>query len=260
MIGLNTNAVLYVNGEQIDSASLGTDASGTQYLYALDFGSASWRNFKLVGFNGAFGGVRIDGVATLTAPNLQSRPVWWNLGDSYTLGVGADNTATSHIMIMGDRLGLDVISDGISSSGWNSTPTNVPVNRVTARLNTLTRKADYVGFDLGYNDAGGSMTTAAAAWDAAYAAVKASPQVLPSTRYFCFGPATPIGATANLDLVRDMLIARCTAVGDVRFIDVRDWVSASNKSQYTGGDNAHPTPLGHKYLGVRRAIAVEPYL
>lgn len=260
MIGLNTTAVLFVNGQQVAATSLQTDVSGTQYLYAVDLGSSAWREFKLVAFNGAFGGVRLDGTATLTAPLSGPRPLAWSLGDSYTLSTGAANAGSQHIMVMAEALGLDLIPDGVTSTGWNSSSGNVPATRVANKLNALTRQVDYVFLDLGYNDAGGSMTTAAAAFDAAYTAIKASSQVKATTKYFCFGPATPLGRTANLDLVRDMLSARCTAKGDVRFIDVGDWVNSTNKSKYTGVDNIHPTPLGHAFLGARRAVAVQPYL
>lgn len=260
LIGLGTKGILYVDGKAVSGTAIVTDASGTQYLYALDFGSSAWRTFRWVGFSNAFGGIRIDGTATMTAPLASDRPLWWNLGDSYTLSVGAENACSQHIMVMGDALGIDVLPDGISSSGWNSGGADVPATRVTSRLNSLTRQVDYVGFDLGLNDAGGNMTTAAAAFDAAYAAVKASPNVKATTKYFCFGPATPLGRTTNLDLVRDMLIARCAAAGDVRFVDVGDWVSATSKTQYTDGDNTHPSNSGHKYLGARRALMVQPYL
>jgi hypothetical protein len=260
LIGLNTQGLLYVDGRQVSATPLSTDASGTQYLYALDFGSSGWHNFRFLAYNDAFGGVRLDSTATLAAPLVQTRPLWWNLGDSYVLGTGAENVDTTHIMVMGDILGIDVLPDGVGGYGWTTASPNSPAERIDAKLDVLTRQVDYVAFDLGLNDAGGNMTVAAAAFDAAYAAAKASPQVKTTTKYFCFGPATPLGTTTNLDLVRDMLIARCAAKGDVQFIDVRDWVSTTNKTQYTGVDNVHPTALGHKYLGARRAVAVAPYL
>jgi hypothetical protein len=259
LIGLNSNAILYVDGRQVSATQLVTDASGLQYLYALDFGAVGWRNFRLVGYNLAFGGIRVDGTATVAAPLTTARPLWWTIGDSYTATSFPDNAGTTHIQVMGDILGIDVISDGIGSTGWNSPSGNIPATRITTKLNALVRQVDYVSFDLGLNDAGGSMVTAASAFDAAFAAVAASPSVKVSTKYFAFGPATPVGRTTNLDLVRDMLIARCAANG-VTFIDVGDWVNSVNKVIYTDVDNVHPVPLGHKFLGARRAVAIRPYL
>lgn len=259
MIGLNTQATLYVNGLQVASATLATDASGTQYLYALDFGSTGWRTFRLTGFNLAFGGVRIDGTATLAGP-LTVRPLMWTIGDSYSLGVGAENPATTHIGVMADLLGVDVVPDGVGGSGWGTPAPNSPADRVAARLVPLTRNVEYVCYDLGFNDAGGNLATVAASFDAAHAAVKASGRVDAVTKYFCFGPATPVGRTANLDAIRDTLIARCAAAGDVEFIDVGDWVSVTNKTSYTGVDNVHASPVGHKFLGGRRALVVGPLL
>ena len=259
MIGLNTQAILLVNGQQVSVTVLATDASGTQYLYAVDLGSSAWREYKLVAFNGAFGGVRLDGTATLSAPLSGPRPLAYSIGDSYELGNGAGNPASSHIFIMAEALGLDIIPDGVSGSGWLTAATGDPTSRIGNHLNTLTRQVDYVFFDLGYNDGGGNMTNLAASVTSAIAAAKASSNVKASTKYFAFGPATPLGRTGNLDTVRDAISARCAAAG-VRFFDVGDWVNATNKTKYTGGDNIHPTTLGYAYLGARRAIAVQPYL
>lgn len=253
--GLSTSGVLYVDGRQISSAMVQTDASGAGHIFSIDLGSSVVRQFKWIAFNQAFAGVYIDGTATLTAPVAVTPPLAWSLGDSYTGATGAENAATTHVSVMCDRLGIDVISDGVGGSGWNSTGSNVPATRV-ARLAAMTRTPDYVFLDLGYNDAGGNMETLATAFDAAVSAIRSA---APSARILCFGPATPRGATTNLDAVRTALIARCVASG-IPFVDVRNWVTSANSAIYTGGDNVHPTARGHKYLGVRRAETVRPLL
>ncbi len=256
LIGLNSNLVLYVDGKQVSASAVTTDASGSSYIYALDFGSVAWRDFKLIGFNNAFGGIRVDSTATVSAPLAAEKPLGWSLGDSYTAGSGVENAGSGHISVMADVIGIDVLPDGIGGTGWTSASGNAPAARITTKLGGLTRVPDYVFFDLGYNDAGGNMTTAAAAFDAAVAAAEAE---APDARIICFGPATPLGTSTNLDAVRAMLIARCAFHG-IPFVDARDWVNATNKVRYTGGDNIHPSATGHKFLGARRAVAVAPYL
>jgi lysophospholipase L1-like esterase len=249
LAGLNTSGILYVDGQQVSATTVATDSSGLRYAYSLDFGSAQMRSFKWVAFNQAFDGVWVDGTATLIAPFLRTPPLAWSLGDSYTGATGAENPASQHIMIMADQLGIDVIPDGIGGSGYNSTGTTAPNTRVTQRLGGLTRTPQYVFLDLGFNDAGGNMTTLAANFDATVAAVQA---VAPGAKIIVFGPATPLGRTTNLDLVRSAVSARCAAAG-ITFIDVADVVNSGNTTVYTGGDNIHPNARGHKFLGSTRA-------
>ena len=256
LVGLNTSGVLYVDGEQVSASTVTTDASAAGYRYSLDFGSAAWRAFRWVAYNNGFGGIYIDGTATMGAPITVERPYAWSLGDSYEGAVGAANAASTHILTMAEALGLNLLSDGLSGSGWNSTSTSAPDARAAAALAGISQTPQYVFLDLGFNDAGGNMTTAATAFDATVAAIRAE---YPSVTIICFGPATPVGATANLDLVRDMLIARCAA-NNVAFVDVRNWVNATNKVRYTGVDNTHPTAEGYVFLGALRAVKVRDWL
>lgn len=252
LVGLNTNGALYVDGRQVEATPRATDATGQRFTYSLDFGTAVMRSYRWVALNQAFDGVWVDSTATVTAPLAQPRLLAWVLGDSYSGATGAENAASQHVMVMGDLLGMDVIADGVGGSGWNSASTTAPVSRVQTRLAALTRAPNIVVLDLGFNDAGGDMAALAASVDATIAAVRIA---APSARLVAFGPATPLGRTANLDLVRDAVSARC-AVAGVPFVDVGDWVNAANRVVYTGADNQHPTPRGHKYLGARRAEVV----
>lgn len=256
LIGLNTSGILYVDGKQLSSTTVTTDASGSAYAYSLEFSSSVMRHFKWLAFNNGFGGVYIDSTATLTAPLFQTPPFGWSIGDSYSLSTGAENSGTTHIMAMADQLGIDILPDGIGGAGWNSGGATAPATRITAKLATLTRTPAYVFLDMGYNDAGGNMTTLATAFDTAVTAIRSA---APNAKIFAFGPATPIGRTTNLDAVRDAISVRCAANG-VTFIDVGDWVNSSNRTIYTGVDNAHPTSRGHKYLGARRAEVIRPLL
>jgi lysophospholipase L1-like esterase len=255
--GSNTKAVLFVNGQRIDTNGITTDASGAGYLYSLDWaGVAVPRTYKLFAVNSAFKSVATNSTAKVWAPIEPRKPLAYGLGDSYMFGTGATTVADAAFDHMCQFLGLEGLPDGIGGSGWNSAGATAPATRATNKLTALTYKPDYVFLDLGYNDAGGNMTTLAASFDATVTAIKAA---VPKAKIIAFGPATPLGATANLTLVKNAVSARCTA-GGIPFIDVENWVDGTNKSVYTDVDNVHPKPAGHAYIGARKAQAVASYL
>jgi lysophospholipase L1-like esterase len=259
MIGLSSAVVLFVDGVRVDTTGASTDASGSQYRYTVTFGTAVPRNFRLYGFNGAFGGVILPATATLWAPTQGRRPLAWGMGDSYMLGTGATVNSTNAFSTMCTLLGMEFLADGRSGTGWTSTSGDLPATRATSKLGALTQTTvDYVFLDLGYNDAGGNMTTVATNFAAAVAAIRATTQGA-NARIIVFGPATPLGTTANLTTVKTTLSTAATTAG-VDFIDVDNWVSSSNSSVYTGGDNVHPNQTGHDYIGVRKAQAVHALL
>jgi lysophospholipase L1-like esterase len=255
--GSNTKAVLYVNGQRIDTAGIVTDVSGAQYVYTLDFGGTPVpRNYKLFNINSALNRISIPNTAKLWAPTEPRKPLAYGLGDSYMFGTGATTVADAAFDHMCQFLGLEALPDGIGGKGWNSASPDDPTTRVTNKLTALTFKPDYVFLDLGYNDAGGNMTTLATSFDSTVAAIRS---IVPAAKIIAFGPATPLGGTANLTLVKNTISGRCTALG-VPFVDTENWVDNANKSVYTDVDNTHPKPLGHAYLGARKAQAVVQYL
>jgi lysophospholipase L1-like esterase len=255
--GLNTKAVLYVNGQRIDTNGVTTDTSGAGYLYTLDWaGVAVPRTYKLFAVNSAFKSVATNSTAKVWAPVEPRKPLAYGLGDSYMFGTGATTVADAAFDYMCQFLGLEGLPDGIGGSGWNSTGSTAPVTRATNKLTALTYKPDYVFLDLGYNDAGGNMTTLADSFDATVAAIRS---IVPAAKIIAFGPATPLGGSANLTAVKNAVSARCTALG-IPFIDVENWVDGTNKSVYTDADNVHPKPAGHAYIGARKAQAVASYL
>jgi hypothetical protein len=255
--GSNTKAALYVNGQRIDVNGVSTDASGAQYIYTLDWGGNPVpRTYKLFNVNSALNRVAIPNTAKLWAPTEPRRPLAYGLGDSYMFGTQATTVADAAFDYMCQFLGLEALPDGIGGKGWNSASPDDPTTRVTNKLTALTYKPEYVFLDLGYNDAGGNMTTLATSFDSTVAAIRS---IVPTAKIIAFGPATPLGGTANLTLVKNAISGRCTALG-IPFIDVENWVDNSNKSVYTDADNTHPKPIGHAYLGARKAQAVATYL
>lgn len=256
ILGNNMNFLLTIDGQRVDTGGA-TDASGAWYLYTVDWsGVVKPRTYRLTSVNMGFAGLYVPPTASVWKPTEPRRPLAIGLGDSYMFGTGATRTALSAFNTMCDILGLEPLADGIGGKGWNSTSTDAPATRLGDKLAGLTRDPNVIFLDMGYNDAGGNMTTAATAFDATVAAARAA---VPDAQIIAFGPATPVGETANLILVKNMLSGRCAALG-VDFIDVSTLVTSSNKSVYTDVDNTHPNQAGHDYLGARKAQLVAPVL
>jgi len=259
LAGSNTLGMLFIDGVRANDSGFTTDASGAAYLYVVDFGGVRKpRTFKIMNVNSNFGGVNIGTADTIWYPNQPRRPLAWGIGDSYMYGNGADNISRVAFNTMCELLGLEPLPDGIGGQGWASTGSNYAATRVTAKLATLTFQPDYVFIDLGYNDS--VAPTAGSLVQSAFAdCVAAIRAAAPKAKIIAFGPATPVGNTTNLTGIKAALITACTTAG-VTFIDVQDWVSATNKGIYTSGDNVHPTQAGHDYIGGRKAQAVAAYL
>lgn len=254
--GSNTIGMLYIDGVRANDG-WSTDASGAVYLMTVDWsGVRKPHTYKILNVNSGFAGLYLGNLDTAWYPTGPRLPLAWGLGDSYMYGTNATNIAMAGFDVMCELLGLEPMPDGIGSTGWLTTSTNAPAQRVADKLATLVFDPDYVFLDLGFNDGGGNMTTLATNFDATVAAVRAAK---PKAKIIVFGPATPVGNTTNLGLVKAAVSARCTALGLV-FIDVQDWVNSSNKSLYTAVDNTHPTQAGYDYIGGRKAQAVAAYL
>ena len=257
LLGNNIRGLLFVNGQRVDTVGTTTDASGAGYIYQVDWsGVVLPRTYRLVQVNSCFGGINVAGTSTAWKSTGTRRPLAWGLGDSYMYGTGAGNVASAAFDTMCELSGLEPLPDGIGGTGWLSSGSSIPATRATTKLSGLTYHPDYVFLDLGYNDAGGDMGALATSFNNTVAAVQAN---APTAKIIVFGPATPVGSSANLTYVKNAVSACCTALG-LPFIDVDNWVSLANKSVYTGNDNTHPTQAGHDYIGARKAQAVSSYL
>jgi lysophospholipase L1-like esterase len=258
LIGLNSKLDLLVNEgagwQRVSATLISTDASGQPHLYTVAWGGSNRiRSYKLIGYNMAFGGIIRPTTSTLWAPTEARRPLAWGLGDSYMSGTGSTQSGCfTAFQVMCEALGMDCVSNGVGSQGWLSTGSNLPSTRITNGLVALNRTPQYVFLDMGYNDAGGNMTTLSTNFTDAVNTIRAA---LPKVKIICIGPHTPVGATANLTTVKTTLSGLCTTLG-IDYIDVDNWVSSTNAILYTGGDNVHPNDAGHGYLGGRRAQAV----
>ncbi|SUY95336.1 Uncharacterised protein [Citrobacter freundii] len=179
------------------------------------------------------------------------------MGDSYTVGIGAKQGSYNDFRVMCDVLGLDGIADGISGSGWTSVQEGrVPEWRVENKLGNITRKPQYIFFSLGYNDWSADIERVRAAFPPAVAVAR---RVCPLAKIIVIGPATPVGATTQLDTIRAAIAEMCASMG-IAFVDVRNMVNAANKGLYTGSDMVHPSDAGHVYRGVQIAMRASQFM
>ncbi len=258
-IGGNAQYDLYIDGQRVSEQPIQTDSSGSPYVYTVDWqGVSALRHYRLCGINTGFGGVITGQQYTVMAPQGNRRPLAWQMGDSYTVGIGATQASYNDFRVMCDALGLDGIADGISGSGWTSTQEGrVPQERVRLKLGNITRQPQYVFLSLGYNDAPGGRTEELKTnFTESVAEIR---RLCPLAKIIVIGPATPLGHTIQLDAIRDALMERCEALS-LPFVDIRDMVNASNKGLYTASDNVHPSNEGHVFRGVQLAMRVSQFL
>ncbi|MBL5911244.1 GDSL-type esterase/lipase family protein [Enterobacter asburiae] len=254
LVGYNSQYDLYVDGQRISAQSIKTDSSGAPYIYTIDWsGVVKPRTYRLSGINTTFGGVIIQSNYGIWYPAGSRRPLVWQLGDSYTFGIGATQASFNDFRVMCDSLGLDGIADGIGGSGWTSTGSTQPQQRIQNKLTSITYRPDLIILSLGYNDApGGNISLLQTNWRESVALIR---QLCPAARVIQIGPATPLGSTTQISAVRSALISLCAESG-IPFVDVDNWVNANNKNLYTQGDNVHPTDPGHWFRGSRLACAI----
>lgn len=257
-IGSNSIYDLYVDDHRISPSPVQTDTSGAPFIYTVDWnGVYKTRKYRLVGLNTAFGGVITGNQFSIWFPTELRRPRAWQLGDSYTFGIGATQASFNDFRVMCDSLGIDGIADGIGGSGWTSSGTTQPQQRAQSKLSTITYPPDYIFLSLGYNDApGGNITLLKANFIATLDVLKT---LCPKAKIIVIGPATPLGATAQIIAVRTAIMDLCSQ-NSLSFVDVNNWVNANNKQLYTSGDNVHPSNDGHMFRGARLAQAVQQYL
>lgn len=241
-IGVNSNYDLYVDGKRIASAPVVTDASGAPYTYRVKFGSPKVRSFSLVGINTAFGGIYTGPAFTIWKKD-DKRPVVWQLGDSYTYGTSASQQSFNDFRITCDNLGFIGLADGIGGTGWTSTGSKQPQERIKAKLTTLSKDPDYVFLAMAYNDAGGNMTLAETNFRESVALVR---QIKPKAKIIVIGTATPVGGTANLQNITNVIRGAAQDLG-LPYVDMYDVVNARNSAVYTSNDNTHPNDAGYNF-------------
>ena len=250
ILGYTSSCGVMIDGKLLTDSNLTTAGAG-YYVLTLLWQRARSRVIRLFGINLAVRCVAVPSASAVTLPAYTRPPLAYILGDSYTLGTGAAQGST-WAMEMCRCNGWEPLPVGIGGTGWNSATANVPATRVSDDLLKRAQVPAYVISALGFNDAGGNMTTAAAAYNAAIDAIQAA---LPAVPIVTLGPWTPVGETAALATVKSMLSTNAAGQG-IDFVDISDIITADNKASYTGGDNVHPTAPGHLYLGQQIAPRV----
>lgn len=258
-VGGNGQYDLYVDGQRIQEQPVKTDSSGSPYIYTVDWSNTvKLRHYRLCGINTGFGGVITGQAYTVMPPQGNRRPLAWQMGDSYTVGIGAVQPSYNDFRVMCDALGIDGIADGISGSGWTSIQDGrVPQERVRLKLGNITRQPQYVFLSLGYNDAPAGRTELLKTnFTESVAEIR---RLCPLAKIIVIGPATPLGHTAQLDAVRTAIMECCTEL-NLPFVDVRNVVNSANKQLYTGSDNVHPSNDGHIFRGLQMAMRVSQFM
>lgn len=257
LAGLNSKYDLYVDGHRISDQSVNTDASGATYVYTIDWeGDSKMRSYSLVGVNTAFGGLTLDTGKTISKINTPAK-MFWQLGDSYTFGTMATQASFNDFRTYCDQLGIPGLADGIGGSGWSSTGSTQPQERIKAKLQTLSFDPTYIVLSLGYNDApAGRLDLIKTNFRESVALIK---QYKPNAKIIVIGPATPLGMTDQIAAVRDTMI-ELAAEFEFDFIDVKGWVTAENADVYTSTDRVHPNDAGYFYRGAKFANALRPLL
>lgn len=269
---LNTGSHLqvYVDGRRVSNADItmnGGTANSLVYVIEVNLapvtdsaGVPVYRHISLTGYNQAFGGCFIDTGSSLRKPTgklaISKSVRAWQLGDSYTLGVGPTDPSFIDFRHVCDHLGWVGLANGISGSGWNSTAGQYPTTRINSELANCSYLPDYVILALGFNDAGGNMTTLKSSMREAIAAIR---KIVPAAKLIGYGTATPVGGTANLALV-EAALKEVYAEQRIPFISLYDVVNAANSKFYTISDNTHPSDAGHRIRAAAIADEIVKYV
>lgn len=254
LLRFNSQFNVFVDNAPISATKFVTDSAGSADILALDFTGTeketSSKRIKLIGFNIQFNGVYLSAGADAAAPTTNRR-IAAILGDSYTQGSGATSAGETWARYCFDALGYDIMPEGVGGTGYlTGAGTTAAATRMTDRIGVMPHAPNLIAVALGYNDAGGNMTTLATNCATTIAAARAA---WPSARIVIIGPWTPLGTTTNLDLVRSTLITAAATAG-VTFLDTLGIITAANSAAYGYGDNVHANVDGYAYIGHQLAL------
>ncbi|MCF0221384.1 MAG: SGNH/GDSL hydrolase family protein [Fibrobacter sp.] len=249
---LNQDAFMTPNGEAVSWIRVVANESTQRKM----------RHFEIYSVNTAIGAIVFQTTDTVINDIPNERPLIYQMGDSYTYGTGAaypnrdygTSPAVNDFYAFSRSLGFDGIAEGIGGSGWNSTGGQYPQSRVQTRLNMLNREPAVISFALGYNDAAAINTgdNRFKLQESFRLAVLEARKKYPTTPIILISAATPAGLTSNISLVNVLLEPVAAELG-VEVIKISNYVTADNKSIYTGSDNVHPNGAGHQFRGLAMA-------
>lgn len=221
-------------------------------------GTPKWRHIELVGFLMALGAVFVEtgrAIRKPIGPRASLKRVW-QLGDSYTHGVGPIDSTYIDLRMACDYYGLQCLQNGIGGSGWTSTAGQYPATRVTSELGALNAQPDYVILSLGYNTYANGIANEAAVVTSIRECVAAVRAAAPNAKILGISCATPVGLTDNLREGNRVIGATYAALG-IPFLNVSEAITAGNSKAY----GAETVPVHNNTSGYEaRAQALIPEL
>lgn len=255
LLEYNTRAEIRVDSDIVEVLSL--TSSGQPYVKKYVWSDRKVRLYEITGYNMPFRQIVTDANASVIYPNDLDEKIqllWF--GDSYTQGTGANSARQTFAGVASDVLGLEFLTDGVGSMGWNSASPNDVLTRANKYLPTLNKQVTHIVTAYGYNDSGGDMTALANN----YAIFVTQARIYnPEIKIITLSPWTPLGTLSGLTTVKQTLQQACIT-NNTTFLDIENIVNVSNKQIYTGVDNVHANTLGHLYLGQRIAMLLRSVL
>ena len=281
LVGSNAQVEVRVNGQTVPvggASMISTDTSGQPYILDLDWtvggtvsaGTQVPRKYEIQGLNFSQKGLYI-GAASATSTDSVWYPVEDDLkapflafGDSYTNGTGAADYWQTAAATMADLLGYEYWADGYGGSGYCSSaagqtiaarlPLGIFAVRTADGAGTIKpRPTPVVAVLLGYNDSSCALPTLSAQWTSFYALTRAA--MGPLVPIITYGPWTPLGPTAALTAVEATLQAAVAAASGsdrlLAFVSLDNIIAPANDGRYGFGDNTHPNPTGHLFIGTQ---------
>lgn len=249
LVGVNTRLTVFVDGMPTSLDNIITPSDGQIYVYEMKFASQKNRKFEIAGFNMAFGAVWTLQSRYVRLPQKDERPRVWQMGDSYTHGVGGTAGAINDFRLMCDYFGWNGLASGIGGSGWLSDGNGLPATRVAARIPNISFKPDIVFLSFGYNDRTTDPVKLASIEASMRATVANVRKLLPEASIIGIGCATPLGGTASLAAVQAVL-TRVYAELKIPMVEVYDLVNTSNLNFYSinsDTDKDHPNNAGFRF-------------
>lgn len=251
MINFNSKFMVLINDEPFQTAQFTTTAAGTREMLKFDMsGDTSIKTITVTGFNMPFGGVFVDAAFSVSDLSVTGERVMVaGIGDSYSLNTGANNPSDTWFYHMMKALGInDKYMDALSSSGWRTATPDTPLERINTYAQNLTFQPDVFVFALGYNDKTSNTTFLDEIEANAIEAINRVLELYPDVFIYVIGPWTPNGEVVSIENVKNRLIIAASTT-NVQFVDISKVFTSVNWGFYDNGDNVHPNPEGHKYLG-----------
>lgn len=176
------------------------------------------------------------------------------LGDSYTVGTGADAPERGYAPLTAQALGARPIVAGQGGTGYVSNGNDPEKAPFTGRVSDVAG-ATLVVVEGSVND---RFATPAEIQDAAAAVFDDIKAATPEVRIVALGaPFTPDTEEPRVQVTKDSVAAAAAAAGVV-FIDPAGWLDVADDSLWS--DGVHPSQVGHEIIANRLAQQLETVL